>query len=181
MTYIPLLEKASGKAGEILGAVEKDLGMIPNVFKGLANSPESLEAYLVFMKSMATSKITAQLKESLAITVASTNTCGYCASAHTALGQGTGLDEEELKLNLEAKSKDPKNQVALQFAKKIVENKGRVLDSDLEALEEAGFGSQELVEIMAIISINIFTNYFNHVAGTEIDFPLVKLNSVAVS
>ncbi len=31
----------------------------------------------------------------------------------------------------------------------------------------------EIVETLAHVGLNLFTNYFNHVANTEIDFPFV--------
>jgi alkylhydroperoxidase family enzyme len=72
-----------------------------------------------------------------------------------------------------ATASDAKSQAALSFSKKLVDNQGAVEDADVEALRSAGYSDGEVAEIVANVALNIFTNYFNHVAGTEIDFPRV--------
>lgn len=179
MSYIKLIESPTGKAKEILDGVEKQLGMVPNIFKGFANSPAVLEAYLSFNSAISKGALSPKIRESLAIAIANLNQCEYCASAHTALGKNAGLDESETKMNLESKSTCEKTQAALNFAKSIVINKGKIHDKDLANVKDAGFTDEEVVEIIAVTSINIFTNYFNHIAGTKVDFPLVKLCSTS--
>ena len=59
----------------------------------------------------------------------------------------------------------------LRFARTVVEKRGVVEDADLAAVREAGNGDAEIAEVVAHVALNIFTNYFNNVAGTTIDFP----------
>jgi AhpD family alkylhydroperoxidase len=108
------------------------------------------------------------------LTVAGASGCDYCASAHTALGKGAGVAVDELRRNLRGRSNDGATQAALTFASKVVEQRGRVSDRDVEELRTANFSEGEIVEIVAHIGVNLFTNYFNHIAGTEIDFPVVN-------
>ena len=62
---------------------------------------------------------------------------------------------------------------ALHFARQLVENRGWVNDEDLNRVRRAGYGDGEIAEIVAVVAWKTFANYFNHVAGTEIDFPEV--------
>jgi alkylhydroperoxidase family enzyme len=55
-----------------------------------------------------------------------------------------------------------------------VRERGWVDGEDVSSLRQAGFEDGQIVEIIAVVMLNMFTNYFNHVAETEIDFPLVK-------
>ena len=48
-----------------------------------------------------------------------------------------------------------------------------ISDDDIREIRIAGFGEEEIVEIVAHVALNIFTNYFNLVAQTEIDFPRI--------
>ena len=41
-------------------------------------------------------------------------------------------------------------------------------------VRNAGYTDGEVVEIVANVAINIFTNYFNHIANTEVDFPMAQ-------
>jgi uncharacterized peroxidase-related enzyme len=162
------------KSQELLAGVEKLLGSKPNIFTTLAHSPAALGVFVGAIGAMSSSKLPGGLREQIALTVAGANNCDYCSSAHVTLGKMNKVPEGELTLALTAKSTDSKTQAALSFARKLVTERGRVSDADLQSLRAAGYGEGEIVDIVAVVGINIFTNYFNHVADTEIDFPLVK-------
>ena len=179
MQRIPALttSAAPALAQPMLNAVQKKLGMVPNLFKTIAHSPAVLQYYLAGSEALAGGALTGPLREQIALVTAGANDCDYCASAHTLMGKGAGLDAAEMKQNLVGRSDNPKTQAALDFAASIVRERGRINDSQLQALRAAGYGDAELVEIVANVAANIFTNYFNHIAGTVIDFPAVKASS----
>jgi len=167
-------EQAGDAARKLLDAVKRQLGLVPNIFKTLAQSPSALDAYLKQMAALASGDLDPKLREQIALVAAGKNQCDYCASAHTLLGKGAGIDESELADNLKAQSNDAATQVALSFAAAIVDKRGRVTDGELTAVRQAGFSDGQIVEIIAVTCMNIFTNYFNHIADTEVDFPLVS-------
>ena len=158
----------------MLAAVQKKLGTVPNLLKTFAHSPAVLRFYLGQGDALAGGVLPATLREQIALAVAGSNGCDYCASAHTVMGKGTGLGGVELAANLQGRSPDAKTQAALTLATAIVETRGRVDNADLDAARRAGYGDAEIVEIVANVAANIFTNYFNHVADTAIDFPIVR-------
>lgn len=173
--------QAPQKTAELLGAVRKQLGIVPNILGTMAQSSAALGGYLGLAGALAGGRLSTQLREQIALAVAGANRCDYCASVHTALGGKTGLAEDELERNLHGRSRDPKVQGALRFATRIVEFRGNVSDNDLGAVRRAGYSDEEVVEIVANTILNVFTNYFNHVAGTEIDFPLVRTAAAATA
>ena len=158
----------------LLAAVQKKLGLTPNLFKTLAHSPTGLGFYLQQSQSLASGTLSAPVREQLALLTAGVNACDYCASAHTLLGKGVGVSNEEAARNLRGVATDRRAQAALTFAHAIIDKRGRVTDAELNAVRDAGYGNAEIVEIVAHVAMNIFTNYFNHVAGTEVDFPFVR-------
>ncbi|MEW5978757.1 MAG: carboxymuconolactone decarboxylase family protein [Acidobacteriota bacterium] len=166
--------KATGKTKELLDGVEKKLGLTPNMMRTMAHSPAVLEGYLDFSGALSHGKLNAKLREQIALTSAEINNCDYCASAHTAIGKMVGLGEEAIFAAREGRAADPKAGAALKFARDIIVNRGEVSDADLEAVTAAGFDEGEIAEIVANVALNIFTNYFNLAAGTEIDFPAVR-------
>jgi len=181
MQRIPALATtASPTASQpLLAAVQKKLGMVPNLFKTLAHSPAALQYYLAGSEALGGSVLPAALREQLALVTAGENECDYCASAHTLMGKGAGLDSTEMAANLRGRSASAKTQAALDFAAAVVSERGRVTDAQLQAVRAAGYGEAEVVEIVAVVAANIFTNYFNHIAGTVIDFPVVKSAATA--
>jgi AhpD family alkylhydroperoxidase len=118
------------------------------------------------------------MREQIALCVGEANGCEYCLSAHTVMGQNAGLNEKEIYLSRRGESVDNKVQVALSFVRKVVEKRGWVSGEDLEAVRDVGYSDEEITEIIANIALHNFTNYFNHIAEIEVDFPLVpKLDS----
>ncbi len=165
---------ATGKAKELLTAVQSKLGITPNLMKTLATAPAALEAYLNFGSSLASGVLDAKFREQIALAVAQANSCEYCLSAHSAIGKMVGLKPEEIEASRESQSADAKKDAGLKFAQLIVVQRGEVSDNAVESVRSAGYSDGEVTEIVANVALNIFTNYFNHVAQTEVDFPRVS-------
>ncbi|MDQ2696825.1 MAG: carboxymuconolactone decarboxylase family protein [Pseudomonadota bacterium] len=179
MTRIKPNPAPDAKAQELLAGVKQMLGGTPNVFTTLAHSSAALGVFVGALGALSSSKLSAPLREQISVAVAGASGCDYCASAHTALSKLNKVADEELAQNLYGKSSDAKTQAGLVFARKVVSARGRVSDADLEAVRAAGYSDGEIVDIVALVGVNLLTNYLNHVAGTEIDFPLVKTAGVA--
>ena len=169
--------EADPKAKALLESVQNKLGMTPNGMRTMANSPAVLEAYLGFSHALGKGSLPSKLREQIALTVGELNGCQYCLSAHSALGKMVGLSDEEIADSRRGVSPDRKTEAVLQFASKVVTERGWVSDEDVAALRSVGANDAEVAEIVAIVAANIFANYFNHVAGTEVDFPEVDAAS----
>ena len=165
---------ATGKARELLGGVQKSLGVTPNLYRVIAQSPAALEGVLGLTGALAHGRLGPRLREQIALTVAEANACDYCLSAHTALGKGLQLSDTELAHARQAGASDPRDAAALRFAARVIERRGRIDDADLAEVRRAGFDDGQVVEIVANTVLNVFTNYLNQVAETEIDFPIVR-------
>ena len=99
---------------------------------------------------------------------------------HTYLGLNLAkIDSAEIGLNRRGASSDPKANAAVAFARKITENHGRAAEAELQAVRAAGYTDAQVIEIIAVVAENVFTNMVNIVAGTEIDFPVVRTDQAA--
>ena len=168
--------EAQPKAKELLAAVQAKLGMTPNMMRTMAQSPAVLEGYLSLNGALAGGVLPAKLREELALFVGQSNECDYCVAAHSLLGKLAGLQANQL---IEARrgvaESDPIGQAALQLARRVLNTRGEVSDADLSAARSAGVNDAQIAEVIAHVALNIFTNYFNRVAHTEVDFPKVPL------
>lgn len=171
---------AQGKAHDLLAGVQKTLGMTPNMMRTMAHSPAVLDAYLAFNSTLAKGMLNGKTREQLALAIAETNDCGYCASAHTALGKMAGLTAAQAADALHGRGLDTKSTAAIALARQIINDRGAVSDEDLAAARAAGLSDGEIAEVAAHVALNIFTNYFNRLASTEIDFPIVQTGMAAV-
>jgi uncharacterized peroxidase-related enzyme len=169
----PVDPNQAGAASALLSNVKQQLGVVPNIFATMARAPAVLEGFLALNGALGRGQLTAAVREQIALAVAGYNTCDYCASAHTLLAKGAGVAQDEAARNLDGQASDPKVAAVLKFARALTSERGRVSGADLQVLRGQGISDGEIIEIVAAVGINLFTNYFNHVAGTEIDFPKV--------
>jgi uncharacterized peroxidase-related enzyme len=158
----------------LFARLAQKLGRTPSLVRTMANSPAVLDAYLAFGRSMSRSSLSPKLREQIGLTVSELNRCQYCLAAHASFGRTAGLGDQEIADSRKGVSPDQKTETILRFARKIVSERGRVSDADLQSLRDAGAGEAEITEIVASVALNIFTNYIIHVADTEIDFPNVE-------
>jgi len=166
-------EVATGQAKELLQAVYAKLGMVPNMMRAMANAPAVLDGYLHLSGSLAKGALSAKTREQLALAISQSNHCDYCVAAHSALGKMAGLTAEQIRDSRLGSAVDSKTDALIRFARKLVEARGRVTEGGIEDVREAGFDDGAIAEVVAQVALNIFTNYFNNVAGADIDFPKV--------
>lgn len=178
MSRIPTpasIDAAPEASRPLLEAVKKKIGIVPNLFRVVANSPAALEGYLGLSAALDKGVLDAATRERIALAVAEINGCSYCLSAHTYLGRNVSkLDDAEIAANRAGHSNDAKADAAVRFAARLVTERGHVGDEDLRALRAAGYGDAEIIEIVQHVALNTWTNYVNEVAKTVIDFPAVE-------
>lgn len=168
----PVKRDANPKTRELLAAVEKNMGMVPNMIATMAQSPTVVQAYLRFNQALGGGSLSNALRQRIALAVSETDQCNYCLSAHTFLGNKAGLSESDILDARHGTATDEKANAAVAFARKIVDDRGHVSDEDMEEVRRAGYSDGEIGEIVANVALAVFTNDFNQVAETEIDFPV---------
>ena len=168
---LPAREDLPEDLQKYLNVCDEKLGMVPNLLRTMGNSPAVLESYLSFSGALAGASLSAADRERIALAVGEANGCEYCLAAHTAIGKSVGLDDESVVESRQGRSDDPRTAAILALSNELVEKRGWASDAALERVREVGLGDAEIAEVVATVALNTFTNYFNHVAGTEVDFP----------
>jgi len=161
--------------------VQAKLGAVPNLFRVLGNAPSALNGYLAFGAALADGGFDPKLRERIALAIAESNQCGYCLSAHTFIGRKLGLTGQDMADARNANAADERTAAVLKLARSIVVQRGELGTAGLERARAAGLTDGEIVETVANVALNIFSNYVNHVAGTIVDFPEVKLDDSRVT
>jgi uncharacterized peroxidase-related enzyme len=163
---------ATGQAKDLLDGVQAALGMTPNMARTMASNPSVLKGWIELNGALA-GTLTRELNELIALAVAEQNGCGYCLSAHTAVGRLIGVDEADLDASRSGESSDARIAAALKFAQAVNSKRGAVSDDELAAVRAAGYDDGDIAAIVGHVALNVLTNYFNLVAETAIDFPEV--------
>lgn len=177
MTRVTLQTAAQAPTASqpILGQIQQAFGATPNMFKAVANSPVALQSMWAAFGALSQGILGARLGEEIAVAIANRNQCDYCLAAHTALGQKAGATAAEMGDAQIGQSADPRTAAALRFALKVVSDRAQVNDADVAALHEVGFKDEQVVEILAHVALNLFTNYVNVALDVPVDFPKVAL------
>ena len=164
--------QTTGKTSDLLAAVGKALGVVPNLFKVAAQSPAALEGLISLNGALQHGKLPGRTRESIALAIAQFDRCDYCLSAHTLLGKGAGLSEADTRAARDGQSSDERTGEALRLARAVAAERGHIANSELEAARRV-LSDGEIVEVVALVALNVLTNYLNSVAATDIDFPEV--------
>lgn len=159
----------------LLQQIQQAFGSTPNMFKAVANSPAALKSMWASFGALGQGTLGAQLGEQIAVAIANRNRCEYCLAAHTVLGQKAGASLAAMSAAQVGESDDPRTAAALRFALKVVEQRAHIDATDVSALRDAGFKDEQVVEIMAHVALNLFTNYINVAFDVPVDFPKVAL------
>jgi uncharacterized peroxidase-related enzyme len=165
------LESASPEQKKIFEGIKAKLGKVPNVYATVAHSPAAITALLENGENLKKGVLTAKEIEAIALAVGQANGCDYCVAAHTAISKMQGVAVEETLEFREGKSRDAKINALLRLAVEIVRTQGSPSSGAIEAFRKAGYSDAALVEVIAWVAHNTFTNYFNHTIETESDFP----------
>ena len=176
MARLPLVDpdQTSGKTRLLLDSLAKRRGRVTNMVRVLANSPATLNAFFSFNAAMAPSALSGDLRERIAIAIAQANGCDTCLAAHTAFGREEGISSDELDLARRASSDNATYDALLRFAVSAQETNGRLDDACLRELRALGVSDGLMLDVLATVYINAFTNAVNHLAETEPDYPSVK-------
>ena len=181
MPRVPLIDRnsASGDTRTVLDQVHAAFGVTPHMFRATANSSAALKAMWGFFGALGGGTLPATLGEQIAVAVADRNACHYCLAAHTALGRKAGATADEMAAAQAGESRDPRTAAALRFALQLVEGRGQVTAGQVQALRDAGFSDTEVVEVIAHVALNLFTNYLNVALDVPVDFQRIELKRAA--
>lgn len=168
-------QTATGDARRLLEAVQSQLGVTPNFIRVLANSPKALEGFLGLYGALGGISLDKAMQERIALGTAEGNACQYCVSAHTAIGRHAGLSNAEMLLNRKGTAGEAKAAAIVAFARALNDNLGEVTPAEFDAARAAGLTDAEIVEVIAVLALNIFTNIIGKATRVDIDFPKVAL------
>jgi uncharacterized peroxidase-related enzyme len=164
-------EQATGELKEVYEALKRKMGKVINIFQGMANSPAALKAYLGMSETLGAGQLAPEDREVVYLAVSEGNGCQYCAAAHTQVAKRVGLPEDQILAARRFQSPDAKREALLAFVRRVIDTKGHVSDEELSAVRKAGYSDGQIAESVAYIGLATYSNLFNHVNGTSLDFP----------
>ncbi|SIO48771.1 uncharacterized peroxidase-related enzyme [Bradyrhizobium erythrophlei] len=169
------LESDTGASGQIYAQIKKAIGSVPNTFAAIAaHGPAALKSILAADTVLAAGTLTKRDQEVIKLVISDAGGRDYCVAAHNYLAQLAGVKSDALKQIREGQpSGDAKRDALVGFVRKLAQSSGTVSDQDFAAIKAAGYSDAQLVEISLAFATTVFTNVFNRINDTKIDFPAV--------
>lgn len=167
------IASASGQTAQLFAAIKAAVGKVPNAYAGIgANSPVALEASLGLDAALRKSALKSQQIEAVKLAVSEVAGCDYCLAAHTLVAKGTGLSAEAIRgLRRAEGSGDAQLDALTSFVQTLVTTRGTVPAEVVEKVKAAGLSDAQIVDALLAVAAITFTNLFNRVNDTVLDFP----------
>ncbi|MFT6257019.1 MAG: putative peroxidase-related enzyme [Cellvibrionaceae bacterium] len=154
----------------MLEGAKKQMGMVPNLFGVLAESPSTLQAYQQLHQAFLDTSFNPEELTVVWQTINVEHECGYCVPAHTGIAHSMKVDPALTEaLRNKAAMPNAKLQALQDATLSIVRNRGNISEEELAAFYAAGYGQQQVLEIILGLSQKVISNYTNHVAKTPVD------------
>ena len=170
---IPTLDISSASNGSkaALEQIKTKFGKVPNIFASVAHSPAALNTLMGMFGALEEGRLAGKAHEAIALRVGKIHGCAYCTAAHTAKAKMMGMTTDETVALRKGESDDAKLKAILHLTTALVEKRGQVSDGEVQAARDAGVSDAEMLEALAIVALNTFTNYINALVQTKVDFP----------
>lgn len=166
------IENAEVISSQILETTQKKLGIIPNMYSGMANNTALLEGYVLAYNSFrANSGFSPQEQEVVFLSIAFENGCEYCMAAHSFVGDNMTKVPIEVTnaIRNQTEIPDEKLRALSLFSKAVTLKRGFPSETDIHDFVSAGYTKEHILGVIAGVGIKTMSNYFNHIFETPID------------
>jgi uncharacterized peroxidase-related enzyme len=166
-------EQVPAESKPTLDGFSKSIGFTPNMMASFAQNPIAFSAWATLLGSLSKA-LDVKTRDSIGLAVSEVNGCNYCLTVHSFTAEHMAkMPADEIILARQGHATDLKRDAAVQFARKVIETRGKVSDGDLKAVRDAGHTEANIIEIVALVAMYSLTNFFNNVFDPDHDFPAV--------
>lgn len=167
------VDSAPEQSRSMLKDAKDELGFCPNIFAGLAESPETLEAYLTLDKLFSNTSLSPEEQQAALLAISTENSCSYCQAAHgTMAANNTSLSQEQIDaIQEKGATGDDKLDQLVAFARALVNQRGEIKEDQLERFIKSGYTQRNVLELVLATSMKTISNYSNHIMKTPVDKP----------
>jgi uncharacterized peroxidase-related enzyme len=166
-------DQSSGATAEVYASIKQALGKVPNAYATLGTlAPQALKAMLGADRVLATGPLSKPDQETIKLVISELAGCDYCVAAHSMVGKMVGLSPDTLtKIRQGDLTGDAKRDVLVHFVRTLALKPGTLPEDEVQDLQSAGYSGEQIVHIGLAISVITFTNAFNRINDTVVDFP----------
>lgn len=169
------VDSAPEAAKPILTGAKKGLGFVPNLFGTMAGAPALLNAYTTLTGIFDQTSFSPTERQVVLLSVSYENTCEYCVAAHSVIASMQKVPGDVVEaIRADTPIADPKLEALRRFTRAVVASRGWPTEQHTQAFLAAGYGSQQILEVVLGVGIKTLSNYTNHLAATPLDAAFAK-------
>jgi uncharacterized peroxidase-related enzyme len=163
-------DNATSEQEKILAELTQKSGKVANMWKLWSHSPQTLETFMMFYKSVMKGVLDARLRELAYMKTSLINDCAYCLKAHQGSARRVGITEQQIQELADyatSSAFSPLEKLVLQYAEELTRTaKGHqeIVGELKKQLSEA-----DIVELTITVGVANLTNRFNMSLATDAD------------
>lgn len=160
---VPADEDVAAEVRELWDKPLEKLGFVPNVLRSMALRPGHLLTWWAYIQELMTgeSGLTKAQREMIAVVVSAQNRCHYCVVSHSAALRkltGNPTFADQIATNYRYASLEPNERAMLDYALKLTVDSAACAEEDVDALREAGWSDEDILDIAQVAAMFNFTN-----------------------
>jgi len=166
------IESAPAQSKPVLKQLQQAFGLIPNIAATMAASPVLINGFIGLFERVHASSLTEPQIQALLLTNAVTNASEWPVAFHTALALKQGVHPADVDAIRRGGLPGDARLAALStLARTLIEKRGRLAESDQGRFLEAGFSSEQILEVIAVVAASTITNYTGSVTRPALETP----------
>jgi AhpD family alkylhydroperoxidase len=170
---IHTLDSAPNNSRPLLDALKRNVGTLPNLAAGMAESPPLLEGFLAVREIYQRGSFSGAEIQVLSLTAAFENECSWCVAFHSLMAKTEGVPDGDIVALRRGLAPADKRLGALSdFARAMLRRRGAVSDGELKRLLDAGYTRAQALEVALGLSFSLMANYAGHLVAPPLDAPL---------
>lgn len=171
MSYtVHTTETAPEAAKETVRQAEQAYGFLPNLLGVMAEAPQLVKAYTTLNGLFEQTSFSPAERQTVLLAVSARNGCDYCVAAHSVIAGMQKVPDDVVQAIRDGQPiADAKLEALRRFTEAVVEKRGWPSDADVRAFHAAGYGEQQVLEVILGVGLKTLSNYTNHVAETPLD------------
>jgi alkylhydroperoxidase family enzyme len=171
------IESAPAQSKPVLQQLQQAFGLIPNIAAMMAASPVLINGFIGLFERVHASSLTEPQIQTLLLTNAVTNASEWPVAFHTALALKQGVHPADVDAIRHGALPDDARLAALSMlARTLIEKRGRLAESDQRRFFEAGFSSEQILEVIAVVAASTITNYTGSVTRPPLEVPFEEFS-----
>jgi len=164
------IENATEETTDTLQNVADKNGFVPNLIGTFARTPAALNGYVGMQNAFEMSSLSAAEKHAVLLAVSVANGSEYCVPAHSSLAAREGIDQTLVtRLRAGQLPDDARLAALVNFTLRIVRNRGRIDQKDVDHFLRAGFAEVHIMDVILGVSMKTMSNYTNHIFDIDVD------------